>query len=60
MAIMMDNATNNDTMIKAIETRCQEAGIKFRADYSRMRCMPHTIHLSAIKVCFIVFEMILF
>ena len=60
MAIMIDNATNNDMMIKAIETCCQEAGIKFCTDYSQMWCMPHTIHLSAIKVCFIIFEIILF
>jgi hypothetical protein len=58
MAMTMDNATNNDTMIQAIEARCQEAGIDFDANYSQMRCMPHTIHLSAIKVCFIVFGMI--
>ena len=50
MAIMMDNASNNDTMMEAIESRCHEAGIKFSAKKSRMRCMPHTIHLAAIKV----------
>ena len=51
MAIMMDNASNNDTMMEAIESRCREAGIDFSAQKSRMRCMPHTIHLAAIKVC---------
>ena len=50
MAIMMDNASNNDTMMEAIESRCHEAGIKFSAQKSRMCCMPHTIHLAAIKV----------
>lgn len=50
MAIMMDNASNNDTMMEAIESRCHEAGVKFSAKKSRMRCMPHTIHLAAIKV----------
>jgi len=50
MAIMMDNASNNDTMMEAIESRCHEAGIEFSAQKSRMRCMPHTIHLAAIKV----------
>ena len=54
MAIMMDNATNNDTMMEAIESRRHEAGIKFSAQRSRMRCMPHTIHLAAIKVRLIV------
>lgn len=47
---MMDNASNNDTMMQCIETRCCEAGIIFHAKQARMRCMPHTIHLAAIKV----------
>ena len=51
MAIMMDNASNNDTMMESIESQCREAGIEFSAQKSRMRCMPHTIHLAAIKVC---------
>jgi hypothetical protein len=51
LAIMMDNASNNDTMMEAIEPRCCEAGIDFSAQKSRMHCMPHTIHLAAIKVC---------
>ena len=50
MAIMMDNASN-DTMMEAIESRCREAGIDFSAQKSCMHCMPHTIHLAAVKVC---------
>ena len=50
MAIMMDNTSNNDTMMEAIESQCHEAGIEFSAKKSRMHCMPHTIHLVAIKV----------
>lgn len=50
MAMVMDNASNNDTMIEAIEDRCRTGGIKFSAKQARMRCMPHTIHLAAIKV----------
>lgn len=53
----MDNASNNDTMLKSIEVRCIKAGIPFSANDARGRCMPHTIHLSAIIVsvyyCFI-------
>ena len=48
---MMDNASNNDTMLDAIEARCFEEGIDFSATQARMRCMPHTIHLACIKVC---------
>jgi hypothetical protein len=47
---MMDNASNNDTLIKSIEARCQAIGILFSARDARMRCMPHTIHLAALKV----------
>jgi hypothetical protein len=47
----MDNASNNDTLMEALESRCRDAGIKSSASAARMRCMPHTIHLAAIKVC---------
>ena len=50
IAFVMDNATNNDTMLEAIERKCVEAGIKFSAKQARLRCMPHTIHLAAMKV----------
>ena len=48
----MDNASNNDTLMEALESWCRGAGIKFSASASAacMRCMPHTIHLAAIKV----------
>ncbi len=46
----MDNATNNDTMLRGIEARCHQAGIVFSARDARGRCMPHTIHLSAVLV----------
>ncbi|KAJ7157772.1 hypothetical protein C8R46DRAFT_908335 [Mycena filopes] len=46
----MDNATNNDTMVVAFEARCSAENILFSAVDGRMRCMPHTIHLSALKL----------
>lgn len=49
----MDNASNNDTLMRAIEKRCADAKpakVDFSAADSRMRCMPHTVHLAAIKV----------
>jgi hypothetical protein len=52
---MMDNASNNDTLIKSIETRCLAVGISFSARYARMRSMPHTIHLAALKVWFVLY-----
>ena len=39
-------------MMEAIERRCHQAGIEFRAKDAQMQCMPHTIHLAAIKVIF--------
>ncbi|KAF8183885.1 hypothetical protein K438DRAFT_1838782 [Mycena galopus ATCC 62051] len=46
----MDNATNNDTMVTAFERRCLAEKIPFSSSDARMRCMPHTIHLSALKL----------
>ncbi|KAF4617983.1 hypothetical protein D9613_012957 [Agrocybe pediades] len=50
MAFVMDNATNNDTMLVALERRFEEAQIPFSASDSRGRCVPHTIHLAAISL----------
>jgi hypothetical protein len=48
---MMDNATNNDTLIATFEAKCAAAGIdSFSAKRSRLRCMPHTIHLAVMEV----------
>ena len=47
MAIMMDNASSNDALMEALES---EAGMEFSASDSWIHCMPHTIHLAAIKV----------
>jgi hypothetical protein len=54
IAIVMDNATNNDTLMAAIKRRSNEAGVYFSARDSWLRCMPHTVHLAAIKVCCII------
>ncbi|KAF9022525.1 hypothetical protein BDZ89DRAFT_888537, partial [Hymenopellis radicata] len=50
LAFVMDNATNNDTMLDEIEDLCTNAGIDFSAKRSRLRCMPHTVHLAALKL----------
>ncbi|KAJ6472248.1 hypothetical protein DFH09DRAFT_477185 [Mycena vulgaris] len=46
----MDNATNNDTMIEVFEEKCHARDINFSAIDSRIRCMPHTAHLAALKL----------
>lgn len=51
IALVMDNATINDVLAVRIERRSEDAGFHFSAVESRMRCMPHTVHLAAIKVC---------
>jgi hypothetical protein len=53
IAIVMDNASNNNTLMTSLERRCQQRGVAFSAQDARMRCMPHTIHLAAIKVLFL-------
>ena len=50
IAIVMDNASNNNTLMESLQCRCEERGIPFSAQDACMRCMPHTIHLAAIKV----------
>lgn len=52
---MLDNASNNDTFVDGIKSRCNKAGVPFNAKWARLRCMPHTIHLAAIKVCVQIF-----
>ncbi|KAJ6572626.1 hypothetical protein B0H10DRAFT_1667163, partial [Mycena sp. CBHHK59/15] len=47
MAFVMDNATNNDTMVATFARLCKKEGVRsFSVADTRMRCMPHTIHLS--------------
>jgi len=47
---MLDNASNNDTLVEDFERRCHDEGIPFSARDARMRCFPHTAHLAALKV----------
>ncbi|PBK83324.1 hypothetical protein ARMGADRAFT_945130, partial [Armillaria gallica] len=49
-AFVMDNISNNDTMIKGIEHHCKKECIPFNARISHLWCMPHIVHLSAIKL----------
>jgi len=47
---MLDNASNNDTLIDAIVNQAMQQGIRMKADWIHLRCMPHTVHLAALKV----------
>jgi hypothetical protein len=50
IAIVCDNASNNDTLVEALARYCTKEGIRFNAVEARLRCMPHTVHLSALKL----------
>ncbi|KAF8064936.1 hypothetical protein FPV67DRAFT_1419488, partial [Lyophyllum atratum] len=50
LAFMLDNASNNDTLVDGVQSRAAKEGIYFDAAWARLRCMPHTIHLAAIKL----------
>jgi hypothetical protein len=46
----MDNVTHNDTLVEAFGKRCEDEGIPLSSLDARMQCMPHAVHLSALKV----------
>ncbi|KAI0245327.1 hypothetical protein BJV78DRAFT_1090396, partial [Lactifluus subvellereus] len=50
VAINVDNASNNDTMVKHLETLLLQDLVEFNPSDVRMRCMPHTIHLAALEL----------
>jgi hypothetical protein len=50
MAIVSDNASNNDSMMIALEAQFQQHKIPFSAAHARIRCLPHIINLAATKV----------
>jgi hypothetical protein len=53
LVFMLDNTSNNDTFVDGMERRAKKAGVPFNASWARLHCMLHTIHLAAIKVCFL-------
>lgn len=50
MAFVTDNASNNNTLIDGIVERAKKQGILMNGTWARLRCMPHTVHLAALKV----------
>ncbi|KAG2029125.1 hypothetical protein BDR03DRAFT_814726, partial [Suillus americanus] len=50
LAIMADNASNNDTMCEALQALCAREAITFNARWGRLRCLPHTTHLAALSL----------
>jgi hypothetical protein len=50
MAFMTDNAANNNTLVDGIVARAKNQGVSMNGEWVRLRCMPHTVHLAALKV----------
>ncbi|TDL20881.1 hypothetical protein BD410DRAFT_840861 [Rickenella mellea] len=50
ITVVAHNATNNDTLMESLEERCKSRGTTFSAIEARMQCMPHTVHLAALKI----------
>jgi hypothetical protein len=50
IAVMCDNATNNNKMMLFLARMSRAAGFPMSPDSARMRCLPHILHLSALKV----------
>ena len=55
MAIMMDNASNNNTLIQGIVGLEEQKGISLNAQWICLRCMLHTVHLAVLKVSNLMF-----
>lgn len=50
LAVVMDNASNNNTLMEALEAHHRAEGLTCNASHARLRCIPHTIHLAALKL----------
>jgi hypothetical protein len=47
MAIMTDSATNNDTLMKTLQSTCRSKNIEFTVHNNHVRCLAHVINLAA-------------
>ena len=50
MVFMTDNASNNNTLVEALVALAAKKYILLDAKLICLRCMPHTVHLAALKV----------
>lgn len=50
MAVVCDNASNNDTMMASLGERFLANNIRFVVEHGHIRCFPHTAHLAALEV----------
>ncbi|CAB4409480.1 unnamed protein product [Rhizophagus irregularis] len=47
IAYTTNNASNNNTLIKALEKTCKDQNIEFTAHNNHIRCLAHIINLAA-------------
>ncbi|KAJ7111034.1 hypothetical protein C8R44DRAFT_532496, partial [Mycena epipterygia] len=50
IALSMDNTFNNNTLMRCLALKFEYVQIVFDPVAARIRCMPHTAHLAAIKL----------
>ena len=50
MALMTDNVSNNNMLVDGIVAHAKNKGISMNGDWVHLHCMPHTVHLMALKV----------
>ncbi|KAG2052457.1 hypothetical protein BDR06DRAFT_827739, partial [Suillus hirtellus] len=46
MAVVCDNASNNDTLLQALGEKCANEGINFSHEDSHIHCLLHIVHLA--------------
>ena len=46
MACTTDSASNNDTLMAAIEATCRNQNIDFAKDKNHVRCLAHVLNLA--------------
>jgi len=50
MVFMTDNASNNNTLVDGIIAHAGHQGVSLKGDWICLCCLPHTVHLVALKV----------
>ncbi|KAG1864577.1 hypothetical protein C8R48DRAFT_565021, partial [Suillus tomentosus] len=50
MAVVCDNASNNNTLLQALGEKCADEGINFSHEDSHIHCLPHIVHLAAMQL----------
>ncbi|KAG2033415.1 hypothetical protein BDR03DRAFT_829407, partial [Suillus americanus] len=46
MAVVCDNASNNDTLLQTLGEKCANEGIDFSDKHLRIHCLPHIVHFA--------------